>query len=78
MAIKPERASPSKVPLCKCVFIYLFSFRKLGNWKPRAVYNQTSTNIQAVHIQLLTLLGPTYTLWPPQANIMLMIIAQQK
>lgn len=56
MAMKPEHARPSKASLCKCVFIYLFSFRKLGNWKPRAVYNQTSTNIQAVHIQLLTLL----------------------
>ncbi len=60
------------------VCIYFIPFRKLGNWKPREVYNQTSTNIQAVHIQLLTLLGPTCTLWTPRANIMLMITAQQK
>lgn len=52
--IKAVCAQPSKVSLYEYVFIYLFSFRKLGNWKPRAVYNQTSTNIQAVYIQLLT------------------------
>lgn len=27
-------AQSTKVSLCECVFIYLFSFRKLGNWKP--------------------------------------------
>lgn len=30
----PSCAQSTKVSLCKCVFIYLFSFRKLGNWKP--------------------------------------------
>lgn len=30
----PACARSTKVSLCKRVFIYLFSFRKLGNWKP--------------------------------------------
>lgn len=30
----PACTRSTKVSLCKCVFIYLFSFRKLGNWKP--------------------------------------------
>lgn len=30
----PACARSTKVSLCKCVFIYLYSFRKLGNWKP--------------------------------------------
>lgn len=60
--IMPIKPWVSKVSLYKCVFIYLSSFRKLGNWKPRGVYNQISTNIQAAHIQLLTRPEPTYTL----------------
>lgn len=60
--ITPIKPRVSKVSLYKCVFIYLSSFRKLGNWKPRGVYNQISTNIQAAHIQLLTRPEPTYTL----------------
>lgn len=60
--IMPIKPRVSKVSLYKCVFIYLSSFRKLGNWKPRGVYNQISTNIQAAHIQLLTRPEPTYTL----------------
>lgn len=60
--IMPIKPRVSSVSLHKCVFIYLSSFRKLGNWKPRGVYNQISTNIQAAHIQLLTRPEPTYTL----------------
>lgn len=30
----PSYARSTKVSLCKYVFIYLYSFRKLGNWKP--------------------------------------------